>query len=169
MKLYRSARYVSAKDTFFDTHLWKYLLFEVLTAVIHPNIVSNGYALISSESWNLKEVVYDVNDILIVLTMWRAIYLIRFVVVWTKYYSDKADRISKMMGYHLSLFFSIRCLIIRYPIRMLGFLTVLVCTILAYCVHILEGPLTSTGYNGYKDISDCMWNMYVTLTTGICY
>jgi hypothetical protein len=127
-----------------------------------------GRTTVTSSTWNLLAVTYDINDILILLTLWRGLYLIRFVVVWTKYYSDKADRISKMMGYHLSLFFSIRCLIIRYPIRMLGFLTVLVCSILAYMIHIIESPVRQP--NGdvslYKDISNCMWNMYVTLTTG---
>jgi hypothetical protein len=175
MKLYHSARYITIKESFFKTDLWKYAIFDILTSLIHPNLIANGicflnlgYILTTGSMWNIVAVTYEINDILLLLTLWRGIYLIRFVVVWTKYYSDKSDRISKMMGYHLSLFFSIRCLIIRYPFRMLGFLTLLVCTLLSYMIHIIEGKIEQDGkVSQYASISNCMWNMYVTLTTGI--
>ncbi len=77
------------------------------------------------------------------------------------------------MGNHLNMEFSFRCLMIRYPIEMLGLLTFSVSFSLAYMVKILEGPLyyvlNSDGnisYNDYRDIGNAMWNVFVTMTTG---
>ena len=56
-KLYRSARYVSTTDNFFQTHLWKYFLLEFVAAVIHPNIFVNGKML-----YNIRLYLYILRD-----------------------------------------------------------------------------------------------------------
>lgn len=120
------------------------------------------------------EVTYDVNDLLVLVLLLRTTYSVRLIIVLTKFFGDRADRVSKMMGYDLSMFFSIRCLIIKYPIQMLSFLSVLTASTLAFMVHIIESPVyaietkdsTSKYFNDYRDYNNCLWNMLVTMTTG---
>jgi hypothetical protein len=78
-----------------------------------------------------------------------------------------------MMGNHLTFFFSLKCYLIKYPIQFLILLTVTVSFTLAIMIRIVEGPVyevsTTPGvpnYNDYRDFENCMWNMFVTMTTG---
>lgn len=77
------------------------------------------------------------------------------------------------MGNRLTMFFSLKCLLIKYPIKILVTLTLLVAFTLAFMIRILEGPvnkLTQIGdaknYNDYRSFGNCIWNMFVTMTTG---
>jgi hypothetical protein len=47
-KLYRSARYITIKESFFNTDLWKYAIFDISTSIIHPNLIANGKCLLIS-------------------------------------------------------------------------------------------------------------------------
>lgn len=70
-----------------------------------------------------------------------------------------------------------RCLIIKYPIEMLGSLTMAYVFASAMMIKIIEGPAYylnpiingTTSYNDYRNFVNCMWNMFVTMTTGIFY
>lgn len=78
-----------------------------------------------------------------------------------------------MLGAQLTMFFSLRCLVIKYPIRMLSVLTLLTATALALMQKIIEGHAyeilniesSSTSMNDYRNVSNCLWNMLVTMTT----
>lgn len=80
-----------------------------------------------------------------------------------------------MMGNKLSFFFALKCLIIKYPIQMLGSLTLSYVFTSAMMLKIIEGPVyylnpTFNGgqnYNDYRSFVNCMWNMFVTMTTGM--
>jgi hypothetical protein len=72
-----------------------------------------------------------------------------------------------MMGNRLTMFFSLRCLVIKYPIEMLGLLTIMASFTLGEMLRIIEGPVFTSGLNDYRQLSNCMWNMFVTMTTGI--
>lgn len=161
MVLYRSAKYINKRDNFFNTSLWKTLLIDILIALPHPNIFCDDIYTTTSAYWNLIEVVYEINDILVVLTLCRIATLIRMIYAVSVYYSDKADRVSKMMGYHLNTFFSIKCLILKHPIRMLGVITILLITMLAIMIHIVEGPINQD----YRGLYNCFWNLLVTMFT----
>lgn len=76
------------------------------------------------------------------------------------------------MGNHQTMFFSLRCLLIRYPIQMLTLLTISISFTFAYMMRVIEGPvyyiLTKDGrtiQNDYRSIENTLWNIFVIMTT----
>ncbi len=99
------------------------------------------------------------NDLLILINICSILTVIRLVYSLTVYYSAKADRITKMIVYHLNTFFAIKCLNINYPIRILWVMTLMMITILSIIIHILE----VVANNDYKMLYNCIWNLFVTM------
>jgi hypothetical protein len=119
------------------------------------------------------EVTYQVNNLITLLVLVRIFYIFRLIIVLTKFFGDRADRVCKMMGYKLNMHFSFRSLIIRYPIEILTTCTLIIAGALSFMLKILEGEAYYVAkgqnlayYNDYRTISNSMWNMLVTMTTG---
>ncbi len=110
---------------------------------------------------------------LILILLLRFYYIVRLLIVVTKFYGDRADRVTKMMGSRLSMFFSLKCLICKYPYEMISVSTIVISFSLAKMIQVVEAPLyyltTEPGksnYNDYRSFGNCVWNMFVTMTTG---
>ena len=78
-----------------------------------------------------------------------------------------------MLGNKLSRIFAVRCIIVVYPYRFLLITGSVLIFSLAYMLHVVEGPIyaineDSRKYNNdYTYINNCIWNILVTMTTGI--
>lgn len=127
----------------------------------------------TNKSWNIYEVTYSVNDMFLLILLLRFVYIIRLIVILSKFYSDRADRVTKMMGNRLSMYFSLKCMFTKYPFEMISLCTVIISFCLAKMIQVVEGPIYdlltapgSTNYNDYRSFGNCIWNMFVTMTTG---
>ncbi len=80
-----------------------------------------------------------------------------------------------MMGYNLTFLFSLKCLLLKYPIAILTTLVCITSFALAKMMQIIEAPLyelvvkKEQNYNDYRSFGNCLWNLFVTTTTGIIY
>jgi hypothetical protein len=68
-----------------------------------------------------------------------------------------------MMGKKLDLFFSFRALFIRYRPLMLGYCSVIICSILSYMLKIINQPLPIK--KNFKNFGDYFWFIIITMTT----
>lgn len=169
-RLYRSALYINQRTSFFQTPLWIHATIEIILCIIHPNLLFKKSYFKTRKSWNILEVEYCVNDMLLLVLLIRLFYLVKMIVFNTSFYSARADRVTKMMGIGLSSFFSFKCLMIRYTMRFLIIITGTVCVGLGYMMKVIEGPVyylspTFPNLNDYRSYSNCFWNMFVTMTT----
>lgn len=77
-----------------------------------------------------------------------------------------------MFGSDLTVTFALRSLYRSYPWRVVFFFAVAVTCIGAYCLRIIEGPVwyvveaSRTGLNDYRSYENCVWNTFVTMSTG---
>jgi potassium intermediate/small conductance calcium-activated channel subfamily N protein 2 len=163
-KLYLSARYISIKEGFCSKNFVISFIFEFVLALIHPNLLFKDYYCTTAKSWNIAKVRYNINDFLLVIMIIRLFYLIKVAILSTNYYSARADRICKMMGMRLNLFFTLKCVLIKYTSYALVLTTLTVCFGLAYMMKIIEGPVLPA-INSYLDYGNCFWNVFVTMTT----
>ena len=161
--LNKNARYIQVYTSFFGTSLFGYFILEVILACLHPNLFFKNKYIKTSEKINLKIVTYNVNDFLILIQSIRLSYLIVIVAICSEFYSARADRVCKMMGKKLDLFFSFRALFIRYRPLMLGYCSVIICSILAYMLKIINQPLPTK--NNFKNFVDYFWFVVITMTT----
>ena len=92
-ELYKSAKYISKDKAFVNTKLLKYFILELILTIIHPNIVCKEVKFTTSPSWNLKNVNFYMNDILLVFSIMR-FYLIFFALIaLSRFYNGRSDSI----------------------------------------------------------------------------
>ena len=163
--LYKQAKYIPNYENFFKTSLFKYFIFEFVLALLHPNILFKDINFITSIDFNQKEVHYCVNDIFLIIQCLRLFYLILIFVICSDFYGPRADRVCKMMGRHLDLSFSLRALFIEKTPIMLGYCSIIICTMLSYMLKILNHPLEMALTNNFKHFGNCFWYVAVTMTT----
>ena len=78
------------------------------------------------------------------------------------------------MSINFDMFFSLRSLIIKYPLVMQMLFTGVTSVALALMVQIIEGPVSllintdpaKPVYNEYSSYLNCIWNIFVVITTG---
>ena len=161
--LSKNARYIRSYQPFFGTSLFGYFILEVILACLHPNLLFKNKYITTSQQYNLKIVIYNVNDFFILIQSLRLSYLIVIVAICSEFYSARADRVCKMMGKKLDLFFAFRALFIRYRPLMLGYCSIIISLMLAYMLKIINQPLPIK--NNFKTFGQYFWYVVETMTT----
>ena len=165
-QFYKSAKYIPNYEYFYNTKLLGNFILEFILAILHPNWLFKGKNFTTSENFNLKEVTYDINDILILIQTLRLFNLIIIFVIWSDFYGPRADRVCKMMGKQLNLFFSFKALLITHTAFMLTYCSLIICTMLSYMLKILSQPIEiSDKFNDFHNFLNCFWYVLVTMTT----
>ena len=158
------------------------MMMEIIICIFHPNILVMGtfsyeldYTFKSSTFWDMREVEYHVNDFLLIILLMRSYVIIRFFINLSYYYNSRMDRIAyslyllrKMLGGKVSLKFAIKCMMQDNP-KIFLFITVIIwVSVLSFSVKIIEGPLHQIDMdsNDYSLIQNCIWNIFVTMTSG---
>ena len=163
--LYKNARYIESYENFYETSLLVYLIIEFLLAILHPNMLFKDQYFTTNKKYNLKRLTYNVNDILLLIQCLRLLYLIVIFVILSKFYSPRADRICKMMGKRLDLFFSFRALFINNTALMLAYCSIIICTMLAYMLKILSYPTNYETETSFRNFGNCFYFVIITMTT----
>ena len=168
--LYRSAKYISSIDNFFQSGLLSTFIIDILFAIIHPNYLFKNKYVTTNKNWNLLEVEYNINDFFLAIMLFRSYYFIKFWILCSNYHGARAERICKMMGKQSGYIFSFKCLLISKTLETLILITLLVCLTLSYMLKIIEGPVYSIlgnedNTNNFSQYINCFWNVLVTMTT----
>ena len=78
----------------------KYLIIEVVMAIIHPNIgfhCKNFLTIViyctTNSSIYLLEITYNLNDFILLFLLLRCYTIFRFLICLTRYYGSKASRV----------------------------------------------------------------------------
>jgi len=78
-----------------------------------------------------------------------------------------------MMGVNLSTSFIIRCLLTSKPFSCILLMWITLSMKFAYMLKVIEGPIYDVhqlfrdNLINYKSYQNCLWNILVTMTTGI--
>lgn len=167
-KLNLVAKYVSVEFNFWKSSLFCTGIAECILSLLHPNLIFKDNYVVTSEKWNLKAIEYNINDFLLLITLLRLVYIIRIMLILSKFYGARSDRICKMFGKQLNLFFTLKCVFIKYSSLILSVISLVVCLCLAYMLKIIEGPnkeIDEADSSVYTNYFNCFWNVFVTITT----
>ena len=161
--LYLSAKFIPGHQKFIKTVLFKYMVIEGLMTIFHPNILAKGKIIVSNEKWNLIATQYYLNDFFCSIQVLRFVFVFFSMIANTRFYSARADRVSKMMSVEYTMYFSFKCLVYKYPLITQLILTGTISIVMALLYQILEGsiPDKMVPVNFY----DAMWVIFIIITT----
>ncbi len=166
-----SIQELTQRHSFIDSSNFNMMIFEITWAMIAPNYGFHLVKITTAIGWNLLEVNYNLNDLLLVIQIPRIYTVYRFLIACTSYSGEKAHRVGKMMGLKTNILFSIRCIFYSHPVKMLLVLFFINVIGLSYMIKILEGPvyyISTQAQNNeinYNLMENCLWNVLVTMTT----
>ena len=164
--LYKNAKYLQPYANFFKTKLFRYFCLECILAILHPNLLFKDKYFTTNRKINLKEITYNVNDIFLLIQCLRLLYLIIIFAITSDFYSPRADRICKMMGNTLNLFFSFRALFVERTAIMLIYCSIIICAMLSYMIKIISQPIIDLENNiKLHNFGNCVWYVIITMTT----
>lgn len=143
-----------------DKNYLIYMVIELLALICSPHIFLDGLKLHAKEYWNNRDIIYEVNYILVLFSFVRFYGLINFIISTTKYYNYRAFRIAKMMGMLMTFNFAIKCILSKNPFRTVIFIIVMFVFLFSYMLRIIEGP--DSEFNTY---GNCLWFALITMTT----
>lgn len=166
-----SMKELTNRDRFVDHSNFKWMVFEIIFAIVSPNYGFYIVKITTDITWNNLEITYEVNHILIVLQIFRVYSIFRFIIASTPYANERAYRVGKMMGLRINLLFSIRSIFYAHPVKLLLYTFIISMVCLAYMVKILEGPVYGVSATANRSLmnfnvfENCLWNILVTMTT----
>lgn len=108
---------------------------------------------------------------LVIFQLFRVYLFMNVVIVCSNFYCASSDRVSKMMNCDLDMFLSLKCIMKKYPFKMLFFIISFTTIPLSIMLKIIEGPADPHRMherpliNGYANLEDCLWNVLVIITT----
>lgn len=164
--LYRNAKYIQPFTSFFETKLFRYFIIEFIFGILHPNLLFKNKYFTTNPNFNFKRLDYNVNDIFLLIQCLRLVYLIIIFAILSDFYSPRADRICKLMGKKLNLFFSFRALFVNRTALMLIYCFIIICSMLSYILKIVSQPITENGLSiRFHNFGNCIWYTLITMTT----
>ena len=156
IKLHKSMNKITKRTTFFNCKYFSSFLYEAILSLFHPNIFTKDITIKTKKNWFKVECEYDLNDVLTFICLFRIYVIFRWFIFLTEIYTSRANRLSHLIGTELTRGFALRSFILDSPFSFLLFM-----------LKISEGPYYTSdmGINDYRKIKNCIWNVFVTMTT----
>ena len=153
--------------TFCSVEYCGYFILELCISLMHPNICCRNVKVTFSKRYYRYTVTYEVNEMLLIITLLRVYVIFRFLIAISTFYSSRADRIAHLVGSHLNRLFVVRCIVLTYPFTFLVVTAIIFVVITGYMLRIAESPVYNDkmGDNDYRKYVNCLWNVLVTMTT----
>mmetsp|Transcript_8091 Transcript_8091/g.8799 ORF Transcript_8091/g.8799 Transcript_8091/m.8799 type:complete len:510 (-) Transcript_8091:231-1760(-) len=148
-------------QTFFSSGLLKNFLLEVFFCFPHPSVLLYG-AETSIDDGSGTVTTYNWNSLLITGTINFRLYLYcRIFVIYSQYSAGRAQRITNMYGLDANYVFTIRCLMKKKPLAVLGWSFMVSGILGGYCFRTLERP----DQESFHSIWNATWCSVITMTT----
>jgi hypothetical protein len=166
IELLKSMNKITKRTTFFNFKYFSSFLLETFFSLFHPNIFTKNIIIHTKKNWYKVECEYELNDFLTFISLFRFYVIFRCFIFLTSFYTLRANRISRLIGTELTRAFALRCFIAENPFTFL-LATSLFIILIAFMLKITEGPYYTAemGINDYRKIKNCIWNVFVTITT----
>jgi hypothetical protein len=144
--------------------------FDIFVSLFHPNLICYYLdANISfSHKWFLLNITYEVNSLLLIVTLLRVYIICRFLLVFNEFYSARAARVISIFGKKLSKIFVMRCMLLVKPVRTILTMALISILSISCMIKIVEGPNFFTYDHIAVDFSlmvNSIWSTTITMTT----
>lgn len=148
------------------------MLFELILIVGSPNIYFDEIYVVASRSFNNYEITFELNVLLLPLLLIRLYKPLKLVLYLNRYYDFRASRVSAMLGQSINLYFAIKCLVSKHPLKVV-LINLFICIFsFSWLMHAFEGPVfkialkeSPTSLNNFTNYGNCFWFLIVTTTT----
>jgi hypothetical protein len=138
---------LTSQDNLTTSDYYKYIIFESLLALPHPNIILNDFSFTFqyTGSNNIEIITYQVNEIFLFLMLFRIYFIVKFSLTLTYYMTSRAARTCKLYGERSTYAFAIRCVFNKSP-----FLSVILFLILSLIFFSSSIRLFERAFNSFR-------------------
>lgn len=95
----------------------------------------------------------------------RVYFLLRFTLINSKFMDPRSNRICILNGCEAEEMFAIKSLMKQMPFTFISAALIITIVLFGYQLKIFEGPLSDVSNQNFNLMSNCMWNVIITLTT----
>ena len=165
LKWKRSKLYCLKDETIWTSGYWKLMVIEAVWSAIAPQYFFEDLTISEYNKDYGVTLKYELN-ILLCCFVWIKCYVpVRTLLIMTKFYAPRSQRVCKMYGCHADLMFSVRGEFKQNPNFTLIATMFISGFIMAYMLRIFERPLSEVSGQNFNRIDTAMWNIIVTMTT----
>lgn len=165
LKWKRSKLYCLKDETIWSSGYWKLMIIEAIMSALAPQYFFEGYEIDEYVKNYDVTITYELNTLLCCSVWIKCYVILRTVLVMTKFYGPRSQRICKMNGCEANLMFSVRgCFKENQNSTLLGTIVIsgMIC---AYMLRIFERPLSDVSGQNFNRLDTAMWLTIVTMTT----
>jgi hypothetical protein len=141
------------------------LVATLLFFFIHPNPIFSG---VKVKIYNDKLQVFKthtVNSIFTMICLLRMWYILKLYLVYSKYYSPRSQRVSKMNNFDTNLEFSLKALMYKSPVTTYLLLFCLILAYTSFCLRMFERVLDVESGLNFSSYWNNLWCLVITMTT----
>ena len=136
---------MSDKANLFNTGLFKPGCIEYILVLIHPSPFLHKYKIYFVNDWagpsGTTEIYYFVNEILSLLGIMKLFLVLRTILMYTQWYSNRAYRVCEMYGCEPNLKFICKCSMKYTPYTFISVCYLVSVLFFGFGVHIAESAL----------------------------
>lgn len=139
LKYKKSLGKYDQSDTLYNTGYYRDLISELILVMLSPYPFFNR--LRHSEilpDWDNFEIVYEINDVLLLFSFIRIYLVARYVLFQTGYLDGRSQRICKHNGAEANIMFAIKGFINQQPTKFLAFSVITLMFVFAYQLRMFE-------------------------------
>lgn len=129
---------LSQEETIWSGNKKLAILIEMAVTFLHPQIYMNDWKLRAYNSIVGIYTVSNYNDVLVIASMFRVIYIASFSISMTGVSSNRAKRIALMHGYELNFTNILKTITKESPFKFVIYSGLISIVLFAYCLRICE-------------------------------
>lgn len=163
--LYKSQEIIPCQETFINSGVVQPMIIELLLMQLAPKWGLEGFEY---KQYNLDfdfMITYQVNDLLLVLSLLRLYQVVVFIVHMSIFSNQRAFRTCSSHGIDLTFSFSLKSLNRAQPATVIFSSLVFTIVTTGFQLRILESPLDDVSGHNFSTMVGCIWNVIITITT----
>ena len=164
----KAKNFYSKYDGLRSSNLLSSLIVEIWVNLVHPVWFLKDYKLNYYNDVYEVTVSYSYNSILSMLSVVKLIHLLRLLLLESRYSTERAQRVGKMNGISVNNLWTLKCMMITSPFKVVTFMLLIGLFVGGFCLRIFERGLINQNNiisEGFVDYGTAMWCILITMTT----
>ncbi|KAM3128201.1 hypothetical protein pb186bvf_019684 [Paramecium bursaria] len=148
-----------------DSDLYGSFKFEFWLILIHPNYFCQDYKIYFNVQLNPNKLYYNLNDLLTLVTIFRALIVFRICLRFTQYYGSQVQRICNIYVTDMDERFIMKNLVNNKPFSFVIFASLFGILYFTLAFWVAEFPLVRGNKHSLQLLFECFDDVYVIFCT----
>jgi Ion channel len=159
---------LSPETTIFNSGELRLMMLECVVFFIHPSPFLYDEIFYVNTEYNATRIFYHVNDLLTAFSMIRIIMIVRTLIIFSQWNTNRAQRLCEMYNCFAGISFGIKCMMEENPLVVVFTTYMISLPIFGFFIRIGERPTwrnTDPGSWNFNSYLDSIWCAIITLHT----